>query len=58
MDKILLKFISDVLYLKGVICFDEYEDIMRSSTPHDLDEVIEKIFKEEYNGYLRGEFIV
>ena len=55
MDKILLKFIADVLYLKEVICFDEYEGIMEVQKYEDLDIVFEKMMKEEYNAYRRGE---
>lgn len=54
MDKILLKFFSDVLYLKGVICFDELEDIMECCTPNDLDNVFDKMMRGEYNAYRRG----
>lgn len=54
MDKILLKFFTDVLYLKGVICFDELDDIMDCCTPSDLDNVFEKMMRGEYNAYRRG----
>lgn len=54
MDKLLLKFFADVMYLKDVICFEEYEGIMEVKTPMDLDEVFEKMMKEEYNAYRRG----
>lgn len=57
MDKILLKFIADVLYLKGVIFYEEYEAIMECSNCNDLDEVFEKMMKEEFNAYRRGSFI-
>jgi hypothetical protein len=53
MDKILLKFIADVLYLKGVICYDELDDIMNASIPSDLDVIFEKMMREEYNAYRR-----
>lgn len=57
MDKIILKFIADVLYLKGIICFQEFEAIMESTNPSDLDAIVERIFREEYNGYIRGDYI-
>lgn len=53
MDKILLKFFSDVLYLKGVICYDELDDIMNVCIPSDLDVIFEKMMKEEYDAYRR-----
>ena len=55
MDKIVLKFFSDVLYLKGVLCFEELDAIMDCSTHDDLDVVFEKMMKEEFNNYRRGD---
>lgn len=57
MDKLLVKFLADVLYLKEVICFEEYEGIMDIRSYSDMDEVFEKMMKEEYNAYRRGEII-
>lgn len=58
MDKITIKFFADLMYIKGIICFDEYEDIMSCCTEGCLDKVIEKMLKDEYNPYLRGDIIV
>jgi hypothetical protein len=55
MDKVVLKFLADLLYIKGIICFEEFEDIMESHTFYDLDTIIEKMIREEYNVYKRGE---
>ena len=55
MDKVLLKFITDVLYLKGVLCFNEFEDIMECCKAEDLDEVFEKMMRGQYNAYRRGD---
>jgi len=54
-DKILLKFFADVLYLKGIICYEEFEAILDCCTPHDLDVVFERMMKEDFNYYARGE---
>lgn len=54
MDKVILKFFTDVLYLKGIICFDEFEDIMDARNASDLDNVFEKMMRGEYNTYRRG----
>ena len=58
MDKITLGFLTDVLYIKGIICFEEYEEIMDSSTAPDLDKIVEKMLRDEYNVYKRGEAYV
>lgn len=55
MDKVVLKFLADVLYVKGFIYFDEFEDIMDASTPEDLDVIVDKMLRGEYNAYKRGE---
>lgn len=54
MDKVVIKFFADVLYLNNVLCFEEYEDIMECKEPCDLDMVFDKMIKEEYNAYKRG----
>lgn len=54
MDKVVIKFFCDVLYLNGILCFEEYEDIMDCKVPMDLDEVFEKMIREDYNAYKRG----
>jgi hypothetical protein len=55
MDKVVLKFFADVLYLKGYLCAEELEDIYDASTPSDLDAIFEKMIKSQYNVYKRGE---
>lgn len=54
-DKVLLKFITDVMYIKGIICYQEYDAIMECSNHIDLDCVFEKMMNDGYNGYIRGE---
>lgn len=58
MDKVLLKFFADVLYLKGIICFEEYDDIMDVKYFEDLDVVFEKMMREEYSAHKRGDLYV
>lgn len=58
MDKLSLGFFADVLYIKGIICFDEYDDIMEAVKAEDLDTVVEKMLSDEYNVYKRGEAYV
>ena len=53
MDKTVIKFFADVMYLKGVICHDEFLCIMEACSSADLEEIVEKILNEEFN-VLRG----
>lgn len=55
MDKVILKFFSDVLYLKGYLCAEELEDIYDAVHPSDLDKIFEKMMSNKYNVYKRGE---
>ena len=55
MDKVLLKFFADVLYVKGLICSEEIDDIYDVATPKDLDKVFEKMMNGGYNVYKKGE---
>lgn len=55
MDKISLKFLADVLYIKGFICFEEFDAIMESKNASDLDDIVEKMIRGEFNVYRQGE---
>lgn len=55
MDKIVLKFLADVLYIKGFICFEEFDAIMESKNASDLDDIVEKMIRGEFNVYRQGE---
>jgi len=48
LDKIILKFLADVLYIKGVLCSEELEAIMDASNIKDLDIIINKMLDDEY----------
>lgn len=48
LDKITLKFLADVLYIKGVICSEELEDILEVKTINDLDIIIDKMLDDAY----------
>ena len=54
MDKVLLKFFADVLYIKGLLCYEEIDDVYNAKSLSDLDEIIYKMERGEYNVY-RGE---
>jgi hypothetical protein len=55
MDKTVIGFLADVLYIKEVICYEEFEAIQDCKTPMDLDAVFEKMMRGEFNVYRRGE---
>jgi hypothetical protein len=53
--KSVVGFLADVLYLKGFICYDEFEDIMNAHNDVDLGVIVEKMLRSEYNVYKKGE---
>ena len=55
MDKLVLGFLADILYIKGFICFDEFEAIQEVKTPSDLDGLVEKLLRGEFNAHRKGE---
>lgn len=55
LDKLTLKFIADILYLKGIICFEELDAIDNVKDASDLDAIFERMMAGEYNVYKRGE---
>lgn len=54
-NKLAIGFIADVLYIKGVICYEEFEDIQNAKHPSDLQDIVEKMLRSEYNLHMRGE---
>ena len=58
MDKAVLGFFTDVMYIKGIICFDEYKAIMDSVNVQDLGVIVDKMLNDEFNVLKRGEAYV
>lgn len=55
MDKLMLGFLADVLYIKGVICYEEFEAIYAVKSPSDLEDIVEGMLRGDYNVFRRGE---
>ena len=55
MDKIVLKFLADVLYVKEKLTLEEYEAIMDAKTPADLDNIVDRMLRDDFTVLLRGE---
>lgn len=58
MDKTAIGFLADVLYIKGVIYYDEFEAIQECKNPSDLQDIVEGMLTNKFNGYKRGEAYV
>lgn len=55
MDKTSIGFLADILYIKGHISFEEFEAIQDVNHPSDLDVIVDKMLRGEFNGHRRGE---
>lgn len=53
--KELLKFIADVLYMKGIICYEEIDAIYDVRNGDDLEKIVEKMNDGSFNVYKKGE---
>lgn len=53
--KSVLGFIADVLYIKGLICYDEFESIMDAKSDEELGHIVEKLLRGDFNAYKKGE---
>jgi hypothetical protein len=55
LDKTVVGFLADVLYIKGVICLDEFEAIMEAENAVDLGVIVERMLTSDFNLFKRGE---
>lgn len=56
--KLVLGFLADVLYIKGIICYDEFEAIGDAKNAEDIAVVVDRMLLEDFNVYKRGEAYV
>ena len=55
MDKIVIQLFADILYTKGILCFEEIDALLEMRTPEDAEVFTEKLLRGGYNVYKRGE---
>lgn len=58
MDKLVLGLLADILYIKGIICLDEFEALGDITKPADIDVFVDRMLREDFNVYKRGEAYV
>ena len=56
--KLAIGMFADVLYIKGIVCYEEYNDMMEIKQPSDIDVIIDNMLSDKYNVYKRGETYV
>jgi hypothetical protein len=54
-EKLTLGFLADVLYIKGVILFEEFEAIQGVRNANDLETIVERMLTDDFNQFKRGE---
>jgi hypothetical protein len=53
--KVVLGLLADILYIKGHICYDEFEALQEVRNEHDVYAFTERLLRGEFNVYKRGE---
>lgn len=54
-----IQFFANIMYMKGIIYYDELQDILDSRSDVDFDVIFEKMFRDEYKPNMkRGEAYV
>lgn len=53
--KLVLGFIADLLYFKGLLCYEEIDAILDMKDASDVERFIERLSRGEFNVYKRGE---
>lgn len=54
-DKVMLKFIADLLYAKGCINSKELDAMYDICTLQDMDYLVDDFLNGRYNTYMKGE---
>lgn len=53
--RVVIQLFADVLYIKGVICLEEFEAMLDIRNSNDAEDFTEKLLCGEFNVYKRGE---
>lgn len=53
--KTLIALFADILYIKGIICFEELDGLFDIRNEKDVEAFTEKLLRGEFNVYKRGE---
>jgi len=51
MWKLALGLIADILYMKGILCYEELDAIYNVKDAEDIDKVSDKIIRGDFNVY-------
>lgn len=55
MDKILIALLGDILYEKGIICFEELDALFNIKTVEDVQTFTDRLLRGDFNVLKRGE---
>lgn len=53
--RVAIQLLADLLYIKGIICYDEFEYLLDIRTSKDAEQFTEKLLCGDFNVYKRGE---
>lgn len=53
--KLAIGLFADILYIKGILCYEELEAIQDIKNAEDVGAFIERLLRGDFNVYKRGE---
>ena len=53
--RVAIQLFADILYIKGILCYDEFECLLDIQTSSDAEQFTEKLLRGDFNVYKRGE---
>lgn len=53
--RVVIQLLADILYIKGILCFDEFEALMEVKNASDVGDFTEKLLCGDFNVYRKGE---
>lgn len=53
--RVAIQLVADLLYIKGIICYDEFESLLDIRNSADAEGFTEKLLCGDFNVYKRGE---
>lgn len=53
--KIIIGLFADILYMRGLLCFDEMESLLDIKNESDVFAFSERLLRGDFNAYKRGE---
>lgn len=54
-NQLSIGFLADILYIKGIICYEEFDAMQKATQASDLNVIVDRMLRSDFNVYKRGE---